>query len=330
MIYQHELSGVADGAASQGCSECGAYVTRAITLANAPGDLQDFTLILLREFLQATGRSTSPHLMKLLSALTSTRHTMHCSMFAVWGNRTLNGELYSARNLDWNKDTGINQNKLVMVTVPDDGATPSANLGFAGLYGTLAGMSATGLTLHEANLEELQISFEGFPWTLRIRFIMEFAKDIASARQLWDSTNNTVGFNHMIASAPDAVQYRKDKRHSTVALALETMYQYTAYFPDNDARSVRVTHAQLQLSENILYLCRESEAEYSPSDGSPAVHIGSPLPEAVWRTNHGYDPKIRENYEWSQDPHSWSVRRYMLIHDALVYYNDTETQIGEC
>ena len=31
---------------------------------------------------------------------------LQCSMFAVWGDRTANGQLFSGRNLDWNKDTG--------------------------------------------------------------------------------------------------------------------------------------------------------------------------------------------------------------------------------
>ena len=31
---------------------------------------------------------------------------LQCSMFAVWGSRTANGQLFSGRNLDWNKGTG--------------------------------------------------------------------------------------------------------------------------------------------------------------------------------------------------------------------------------
>ena len=57
-------------------------------------------------------------------------------------------------------------------------------------------------------------------------------------RTLWASTNNTVGFNHMIASAPDAEAYHQGTSSGPVAYALETMYQYTAYFPDNDPREV--------------------------------------------------------------------------------------------
>ena len=104
------------------------------------------------------------------------------SMFAVWGNRTQDSALFSARNLDWNKDTGINKNKLVTVTVPDDGGNPSVQFGFVGLWGALTGMSSKGLTVHEANLEEDEITFEGFPWVLRLRYIMEYASDISEAK----------------------------------------------------------------------------------------------------------------------------------------------------
>ena len=211
-----------------GCDACGNYTTRGIVLANSPGDLKDYLYILLREF-------GLPSLAEKIKFGTEKSSGLQCSMFAVWGSRTENGELFSARNLDWNKDTGINKNKIVMVMVPNDGGIPSATLGFVGLYGTLAGMSAEGITVAEANLEEDQISFDGFPWTIRLRYIMEFAKDIATAKQLWESTNNTVGFNHMVASSSDALTYKEGKT-KTVALAMETMYNYTAYFADNDER----------------------------------------------------------------------------------------------
>ena len=35
-----ELHGVADGGSAAGCPQCGDYASRAIVLANAPGDLQ--------------------------------------------------------------------------------------------------------------------------------------------------------------------------------------------------------------------------------------------------------------------------------------------------
>ena len=48
---------------------------------------------------------------------------------------------------------------------------PHATVGFAGLAGALTGMSAKGLTVHEANLEEAPETFFGFPWVLRLRYV---------------------------------------------------------------------------------------------------------------------------------------------------------------
>lgn len=52
----------------------------------------------------------------------------------------------------------------------------------------------------------------------------------------------------MVASAPDAVDY-DPVNHSTVALAMETMYGYTAYFADDDPRLISLIYslANMQL-----------------------------------------------------------------------------------
>lgn len=45
--------------------------------------------------------------------------------------------------------------------------------------------------VHEANLESDQDSFNGFPWTLRLRAVMEDASNLDEAKAIWESTNNT-------------------------------------------------------------------------------------------------------------------------------------------
>jgi hypothetical protein len=83
----------------------------------------------------------------------------------------------------------------------------------------------------------------------------------------------------------------------------ETMYGYTAYFLDDDPRYVFS-----DLSPMLKKMFREAVATYNNS--GTMVQIGFPLKEAVYRTNHGYDPKIRANYEWGQSPTTWSMRRF--------------------
>lgn len=76
------------------------------------------------------------------------------------------------------------------------------------------------------------------------------------------------------------------KNFLSICLKLWNRFQYTAYFEDNDER------------ENTAYV----------DDNGNKVKIGYPLPEALWRTNHGYDPIIRQNFEWSQSPNSSTIK----------------------
>lgn len=48
MEYVSELRGLDEGGRAAGCEDCGKYCTRAIVLANFPGDLKDLIYIFLR------------------------------------------------------------------------------------------------------------------------------------------------------------------------------------------------------------------------------------------------------------------------------------------
>jgi hypothetical protein len=299
--YLEEIAGIEAGAKARGFASVGKIISRVIVLANAPGDVKDFLLILKKELpFSLRGCSKPP------KRLRPGPVRGMCSMFGVWGTRSAGGQLFAGRNLDWNQNTGINRWKLVTVYHPP-GKISHAVLGYVGLWGALTGMSAAGLTVHEANLEEDEITFDGFPWLLRLRFIMENAHNAAGATALWQSTNNTVGFNHMIGSASDAATLLDGDISASPATVFETKCNYSAIFRADDPREEAATYA---------------------ANGSAPVHIGFPLAEAVWRTNHGYDPVIRQHYMWSQDPHSWSNERYMMIHDAILAYEAAGVKIG--
>jgi hypothetical protein len=205
--------------------------------------------------------------------------------------------------LDWAKDTGMSQHKLVTIWAPSDGAHAHVTLGWAGVHGSIAGMSSQALTAHEANLEENEITFQGFPWTLRLRYIMENAASMKEALALWRATNNTCGFNFMVASGGDAAKGLKNP-----ATCMETMFNYTAYF---DADSPV-----------------ENDAYYTQKDGK-RTKIGFPMPEAVWRTNNGFDPTIRKHFEWSQSPTSWSEDRYLFIERAFKRYESIGQRVSD-
>ncbi len=130
------------------------------------------------------------------------------------------------RNLDWEANTGTNKFKTVFVW-KIDGTIPHVTLGFPGLMGALTGMSKAGLTVHEAGLDSMRATEVGFQWSLRLRYVMMHASNLREARKIWEETNNTLGMNHMIASASDLVTDHP-------AYVMETMRNYTAWFMDDD------------------------------------------------------------------------------------------------
>lgn len=216
---------------------------------------------------------------------------IQCSHFGVWGTRTSGGRLYTGRNLDWLSDTGIADYKLITV-FHYPGKTTHIALGFAGLMGALAGISEAGITVHEAGDDNKLETLEGFPWTLRLRYIMENAPDFRSALSLWNQTLNTLGINHGLGSAADG-SYR----------VLEVKAGYTATFADNDPREAALVNPSGQ-------------------------QMGFPIPDALWRTNHGYDPVFLETAA-VQYPGSDSFNRYLLLHDTFTEYANAKVIIAD-
>lgn len=66
---------------------------------------------------------------------------------------------------------------------------------------------------------------EGFQWTLRMRYVMMKANNLAEGLKIWNDTRNTLGMNFMLGSG-------SDKK----AAVIETMRDYSAVFFDNDSR----------------------------------------------------------------------------------------------
>lgn len=313
--FKEELQGITAGARAAGelKHDVGKLTARGIVLANFPGTISNINLIIKEELSQmAKDNRKAPlspsqidWLMNLLKkrwagkfqgpflyeyqyrCIYSNIHEcivgLSCSMFGAWGSRTENGRLFSGRNLDWLADTGISMYKLITVHHPIKGYS-HATIGWAGLWGAITGMSSKGITVHEANLESNDVTFLGFPWITRLRYIMANAANLEEATSLWLSTNNTEGYNHGIGSASDGE-----------FICLETMKGNTAIFHDNDSR------------EQDLVV-----------DGQ---QIGQAREEAVFRTNHGYDPYTISHYMWNDTAaYQDSITRYMAFPEAFDSY----------
>lgn len=216
------------------------------------------------------------------------RATMGCSQWGAWGDRTLKGQLYAGRNLDWIASTGIADYKLLTVFHPPAPQQAHVTVGFAGILGALTGMSSVGVTVHESGNDNKLESPNGMPWTLRLRMVMEHATSLNDVRALWLEKDNMMGINHGFGSAKDAAAGQP------AFLMTENKATYTAFFQDNDPREAALV-------------------------GPDGTRYGFPMENALWRTNHGYDPEwlitARKHF-----PDQDSFVRYMLIHDTIDLY----------
>ena len=103
--YNEELQGILDGGIAANQPDTLTYITRALVLANIPSDIIDLRYILKQEYDEWKESSSFPEQQLLhtniLKAIKGAPKGLQCSMFAVWGLRSLDGQLYSARNLDY-------------------------------------------------------------------------------------------------------------------------------------------------------------------------------------------------------------------------------------
>ena len=128
----------------------------------------------------------------------------HCSFFAAWGKRTVNGHMIATRNLDWNENTGIANFKVLTVWMPD-GEIPHVTVGYIGFIGALAGISQAGLTVSEVGSSSVLARLKGEPWILKFREILGKAYNLDDAlkyitNQVDDGFNRppTIGYNWLI------------------------------------------------------------------------------------------------------------------------------------
>eukprot|EP01147_Barroeca_monosierra_P001154 gene1154-4373_t len=301
--FVDEIEGITQGTMVAGLPIAGKYIKLALAVASiAVGDLERDILYLLKSEIEKDQQlidsinqlhdqgMSDEDIAHAISSSNVLNLGRTCSMFGVWGPRTYGGQLFSGRNLDWAADTGIARNKLITVYHIRN-TIPYATVSFSGLIGALTGMSAAGVTVHEAGDDTRNVTLEGFAWPLRLRAVMETARSMSDVLEFWKATNNTMGINHGVGTAADPR-----------FLAMETEAKYTAYFFDNDPR------------ERDLVI-----------DG---VKYGFPLPHALWRTNHGYDPQFLKDV-FSKKPSTDSFNRYMLLHDTFTWYEDASVEISD-
>jgi hypothetical protein len=304
--FLDELAGMDSFTVPAGVTPTGVVSRRFFALANMPADPQNIISMLendLEDGLPQWLKDTINTIIKWLERIVF----KSCDAFSAWGPRTVGGDLFSSRNLDYNSDTGINKHKLVVVySLP--GVQKYASLGFTFGMGALAGISTQGVTVSEMNLDNSVVTFKGPPFPLRLRKVLEEASSLQQALAVWNATQNTNSFNFLIASAADKK-----------AVALETIRGFTQVYADNSPIEAAAT---VDCSGN------SADAKACPkwTTQTGTVHIGSPIPNAVWRSNHAFSPRV---YPTQEPLFNNTVVRYQLQHDLISGLTNSGQLIGD-
>lgn len=159
--YLEEFEGLTAGGNSVHAKhDIGRIASRGVVITNFPGNLKNLKYILQDEIKHPTSINTiitnkesftivhtnpsnndvaNNNINSILSIMETRWKGLTCSMFGVWGTRTLNGNVYTGRNLDWLPDMGVSVYKLITVHHPANGYA-HATIGWAGIWGAITGI----------------------------------------------------------------------------------------------------------------------------------------------------------------------------------------------
>ncbi len=237
---------------------------------------------------------------------------LSCTMLAVWGSRTVDGKLFSHRNLDWISQTGMHQRRLLTVYRPE-GNHAFVTMGYAGVIGALAGMNDAGITLSEVGAFSVREELDGTPWALTARRVLAESDRLEDGVQILRDAHHTLGYNYLVADG-DPARFGTSEFNPRAA-ALETNYECCEVFGENDPQ--------------------EAAASWSDAGGK-ATHYGLPLTEAILRADTAFGERSRELQAADNGPGepgqngdptvegSSYVRCHKPMHDMLLAYERGE------
>ena len=188
-----EIGGVAAGARGVGVDVAVEDVQRLLAVTN-------FDMYRREERLsEILGEDVAPLLVQHSGEV-----PMSCTMFAVWGDRTIDGKMFADRNLDWISQTGIHEDRLITVYHPSDDTNGFVTMGYAGVIGALAGMNDHGIGFSEIGAFSAREELDGIPWVLLARDVLETAPSFPAAVARVKGGTHTLGYNYQIAGGDPA------------------------------------------------------------------------------------------------------------------------------
>ncbi len=177
-----------------------------------------------------------------------------CTSFAAWDDKTEDGSLLIARNLDFYAGDEFAKNKIISFVKPDKGYA-YMSVGWAGMIGNLSGMNSEGLTVTiNAGKSDIPIIAKT-PISILSREILQYAKNIDEAVAIAKKREVFVSESIMVGSAHD---------HKAVLIEVSPK-KFGVYDVENSSQLICSNHFQSDAykdDENNISTIQNSHSEY--------------------------------------------------------------------
>ncbi|NOQ91891.1 MAG: acyl-CoA--6-aminopenicillanic acid acyl-transferase, partial [Flavobacteriaceae bacterium] len=177
-----------------------------------------------------------------------------CSSFAVWGEKTVDGNLLIARNFDFYIGDDFAKEKIITFINPEKGYK-FMSVSWAGFVGVMSGMNEEGLTVTiNAGKSDLPLVAKN-PISLVAREIIQYASNIEEAIIIARKKEVFVSESIMIGSA-------KDNKAVLIEISPEN---FGVYEVDNTSKLICSNHFQSEVykdDENNKLHMVESHSKY--------------------------------------------------------------------
>jgi predicted choloylglycine hydrolase len=191
-----------------------------------------------------------------------------CSSFAVWDNKTPDGDLLIARNFDFYAGDEFAKNKIISFIEPSKGYK-FMSVSWAGIIGVMSGMNEKGLTV-TINAGKSDIpTMAKTPISLVTREILQYASNIKEAIAIAKKKEVFVSESIMVGSAEDnkAVLIEVSPKNfgvyeveNTAQLICSNHFQSKAYQEDKEnIKWIKESHSKYRYDRMIELLKRKNQ-----------------------------------------------------------------------
>lgn len=171
-----------------------------------------------------------------------------CSIVGAWGAATTGNVVRQLRALDWSPDAPVNKYPLITVYhSTEKGSNVFANIGFAGLIGSITAFNANGIAMSEKVWlpgKSVPYTYYGYPWMYVFRDTAQFSSNLSQAVDRIFNAKRTQRIHIGIGSLADNSFLGFEYSEKIVNVYNDKNYTYTAAHPQMDGVMFWDKHVQ--------------------------------------------------------------------------------------